>query len=73
VVGVRIFTNRIIFTTGEVMIDYSEMFIHINQLGRDAHNNMNDRKMEEARSKIERMEMAVSMLKKYLDWTLNSK
>jgi hypothetical protein len=56
-----------------MMIDYSEMFIHINQLGRDAHNDMNDRKMEEARSKVEKMEMAVSMLKKYIDWRLDSK
>ena len=55
------------------MVDYSEMFIHISQLGRDAHNNMNDRKLEEARNKVEKMEMAVSMLKKYLDWRLNTK
>jgi hypothetical protein len=73
VVRLWLFANRTIFTTGEMMIDYSEMFIHINQLGRDAHNDMNDRKMEEARSKVERMEMAVSMLKKYIDWRLDSK
>lgn len=55
------------------MIDYSEMFIHINHLARDAHIDMNDRKLEEARGKVEKLEMSVSMLKKYLDWRLNNK
>jgi hypothetical protein len=58
---------------GEAMIDYSEMFIHINHLARDAHIDMNDRKLEEARGKVEKLEMSVSMLKKYLDWRLNNK
>lgn len=55
------------------MVDYSEMFIHINQLSRDAHNDMNNRKLEEAKVKVEKLEMSVSMLKKYIDWVSENK
>jgi hypothetical protein len=50
------------------MIDYSEMIILIEKLTQEVHNDLNDKKLEEVISKLVKLEMSVSMLKKYVDW-----
>lgn len=50
------------------MIDYSEMFIMIDQLSRDALIDMNNKNVTAAKEKITKLEMAATMLKKYIDW-----
>jgi hypothetical protein len=49
------------------------MFILINKLSKELYIDLNNRKMEEAKRKAEELEMASSMLKKYIDWRLISK
>jgi len=55
------------------MIDYSEMILIIKGLTRDVHDDLNEKSLEEARAKAEKLEMAAMMLKNYIDWRLNSK
>jgi hypothetical protein len=55
------------------MIDYSEMILILKTLTRDVHDDLNNKTLEEAKVKAEKLEMAAMMLKNYIDWRLNSK
>ena len=55
------------------MIDYSEMILILKTLTRDVHDDLNNKILEEAKVKAEKLEMAAMMLKNYIDWRLNSK
>ena len=52
------------------MLDHAEMIIEIDRLIREINNDMNNRKLEEAKMKLEKLSMAASMFQKYLDWIM---
>ena len=55
------------------MIDYSEMKMNIQKLNEQVYSYMNARNTEKAVEAVEKLEMAAMMLKKYIDWTINTK
>ena len=55
------------------MIDYSELKMNIQKLNDQVYSSMNARNVIAAQKVAERLEMSAMMLKKYIDWTINTK
>jgi hypothetical protein len=77
VVGIRIFTNWVIYAIGKVigkrMIDYSELKMSIQKLNDQTFSYLNARNVTEAQKTVEKLEMSTMMLKKYIDWVIKNK
>lgn len=50
------------------MLDHAEIIIEIQRLIKEINNDMNNRKIDDAKMKLERISMAATMFQKYLDW-----
>jgi hypothetical protein len=73
VVRLWLFANRIIFTIGKMMIDYSELKLNIQKLNEQTISYLNMRNVEAAQKSVEKLEMSTMMLKKYIDWVIQNK
>jgi hypothetical protein len=73
VARLRVFTNWVIYATGEIMIDYSELKMSIQKLNDQTFNYLNARNVTEAQKTVEKLEMSAMMLKKYVDWVIKNK
>jgi len=73
VVRLWLFANRIIFTIGKMMIDYSELQLSIKKLNDQTFSYLNMKNVEAAQKTVEKLEMSTMMLKKYIDWVIQNK
>lgn len=55
------------------MIDYSELKMNIQKLNDQVYSSMNAGNVVIAQELAEKLEMNAMMLKKYIDWTINTK
>jgi hypothetical protein len=54
-------------------MDYSELKMNIQKLNDQVYSYMNAKNVVAAQQVAEKLEMNAMMLKKYIDWTINSK
>lgn len=54
-------------------MDYSELKMNIQKLNDQVYSYLNAKNVVQAQQVAEKLEMNCMMLKKYIDWTINSK